>query len=135
MTINLTRLIKPLRFDYVWFVIHASGSMQFFCNEEQARHCAYLLDRGYSLLNEKAIAKHGERLSTAKAEWEAEQQSNHTARVLAAIDTALIEELVEAATKMRNRFDTIMRGRTWSLADLVATKHFDHALAKMNGDK
>jgi hypothetical protein len=77
--------VKPLVFDRVYFVIHASGSFEFFTSEHEAENRGDWLGRGYYIYSAEMVEKFGERLSKAKLDWMADEQTAHEQRILAAI--------------------------------------------------
>jgi hypothetical protein len=77
--------VKPLVFDRVYFVIHASGSFEFFTSEHEAENRGDWLGRGYYIYSAEMVEKFGERLSKAKEKWEADEQSSHDWHIRAAI--------------------------------------------------
>ena len=80
--------VKGLVWGDTFFVVHSSGSFEFFMSDEAAHERAYQLDRGFYCYDAEAVAKFGDRLRTEKEAWEAEEKADYTARILAALEPA-----------------------------------------------
>ena len=112
--LDLTRLVKPLVWEY-----HTFGSMAY-----SGVGLVYIIDTRNK--NNRVSFIKGLYPSPEFSDLEAAQaaaNADNAARVLAPIDTALIEELVEAATEVGRISDR----------DHVAWHRLAAALAKMNG--
>lgn len=71
--------VKPLVWEESYYVVHASGSIEFFKHESEAASQADFLGRDFYVYGqENAFSRRcGDRLSAEYGEWVSEEQENH----------------------------------------------------------
>lgn len=80
--------VKRLDLSKCFFVMHASGSVEFFAHEAAANAQSCALGRHYYEWGENALIKHRhpEKIRSAYDQWVVEEQAFHKAFILSALD-------------------------------------------------
>jgi hypothetical protein len=88
--------VKPLDFSETWFVIHSSGSYEFFRSQYDADQVAYDLDRNAYRYDDSTRAKLGDRLVSEWTKWRDDEQKCHEAYIRSQVDVTPAPTLAAA---------------------------------------
>jgi hypothetical protein len=77
--------VKPLVWDETYYVVHASGSIEFFDIELNAASTADRLERRYYSYGDGVPERLGDRLTKEYELWSDERKALHAARIAAMI--------------------------------------------------
>lgn len=84
--------IRPLPWGKIWFVVHVTGTFEFFTDEYAAENYGRNYGRRHCLYDEKAIGTYNKDLVKAKEAWQKTHEEYNIREVMYALDLEKLEK-------------------------------------------